>query len=72
MSDPKSPRAGTDPKSGENSGIRCDFCGEAVASVRRVALDRGYERLRTPHQPLYACAACSERKEQRRLGLERR
>ena len=52
--------------------LRCDFCGASVPRVRRVALDRDYERLRTPHHPLYACPACSERKEQtRREGSAR-
>lgn len=50
-------------------GYRCDFCGERVAAVRRVALDRDYDRLQTPHRELYACLPCSERKEQRRRGL---
>jgi hypothetical protein len=31
-------------------GLLCDFCGERVASVRRIALDQGYERLQTPHK----------------------
>jgi hypothetical protein len=35
--------------------------------VKRVALDGAYERLRTPHKPRFACAACSERKERERL-----
>ena len=52
-------------------GLVCDFCGERVASVRRVAIDQGYERLRTPHKERYACAACSEKKEQERRGLAR-
>jgi hypothetical protein len=43
--------------------LRCDFCGATVERVRRVALDGEYERLRTPHRALYACPACSERKE---------
>ena len=51
--------------------IVCDFCGQQVATVRRVALDREYERLRTPHREQYACDECSEKKERRRLGLER-
>jgi len=50
------------------SGFRCDFCGLEVANVKRVALDGEYERLRTPHNPLYACPACSEQKERERLG----
>ena len=51
--------------------LRCDFCGDEVPSVRRIALDAEYERLRTPHWERYACSACSERKERVRLGLER-
>ena len=47
-------------------GVRCDFCGEVVERVQRVALDRGYERLQTPHQVQYACAPCSARKEAER------
>jgi hypothetical protein len=54
------------------AGLRCDFCGEPVESVRRVALDRGYDRLVTPHRELYACAECSEKKERARVGLTRR
>jgi hypothetical protein len=53
-------------------GLRCDFCGAVVDSVRRIALDGSYDRLVTPHRALYACAACSERKEQARKGLGRR
>jgi len=51
--------------------LRCDFCGEPAPVVRRVALDRGYERLQTPHPVRYACSRCSQEKEQRRLGLRR-
>jgi hypothetical protein len=50
-------------------GQRCDFCGARVPVVRRVALDHDYDRLQTPHRELYACEPCSDRKEQRRLGL---
>lgn len=57
------PSAGT-------KGQRCDFCGETVPRVRRIAVDRDYERLRTPHRELYACESCSEKKEKVRLGLE--
>ncbi|MCP3985961.1 MAG: hypothetical protein GY723_16385 [bacterium] len=52
-----------------SSGLRCDFCGERAASVRRVALDEKYERLRTPHREQYACPPCSNRKEQERRGV---
>ena len=67
MSNPPSPVGpGASP-----AGLRCDFCGERVESVRRVALDRDYDRLVTPHRELYACAACSEKKERARTGLSR-
>ena len=52
-------------------GLVCDFCGERVASVRRVAIDHGYERLQTPHKERYACPVCSYKKEQERRGLRR-
>ncbi|MCP5055234.1 MAG: hypothetical protein GY937_00755 [bacterium] len=52
-----------------SSGLSCDFCGEEAASVRRVALDEEYERLRTPHREQYACPSCSDRKEQERRGV---
>ena len=49
--------------------LRCDFCGARVPRVRRIALDRGYDRLQTPHSARYACPECSKRKELERLGL---
>jgi hypothetical protein len=55
-------------QSGE-PGLRCDFCGAVVARVRRIALDRDYDRLQTPHAVRYACPECSQRKELERLGL---
>ncbi|MBW2425339.1 MAG: hypothetical protein JRG86_13890 [Deltaproteobacteria bacterium] len=54
------------------AGYRCDFCGDRVAAVRRVALDREYDRLQKLHQELYACPECFENKERQRLGLTRR
>lgn len=51
--------------------IKCDFCEQTVPSVRRVALDGDYERLRTPHAVMYSCPACFEKKDRQRLGLER-
>jgi hypothetical protein len=60
-----------DQEAAADAGVRCDFCNAVVPSVRRVALDGDYERLRTRHNERYACAACSERKEQERLGLSR-
>lgn len=67
MSDPDAP-AGTPSDEPAPEGLRCDFCGVSVPRVRRVALDRDYERLRTPHRALYACPECSERKERSRRG----
>ncbi len=59
--------------SGERTGgRRCDLCGNEVVSVRRVALDREYDRLQLAHKELYSCEPCFESKEQRRLGLNRR
>lgn len=51
--------------------LKCDFCGEPSNRVRRVALDRDYDRLQTPHRELYACERCSAEKERRRLGFSR-
>jgi hypothetical protein len=53
------------------SSQRCDFCGAETTTVRRVALDRDYDRLQKAHRELYACGPCSDRKEGRRLGLGR-
>jgi hypothetical protein len=50
--------------------LRCDFCGAEVASVRRIALDAGYDRLK-PHREQYACEPCSERKDRERRGQQR-
>ncbi|MCP4037339.1 MAG: hypothetical protein GY944_21630 [bacterium] len=55
----------------EDPALCCDFCGEEAPSVRRIALDGQYDRLRKPHQVRYACTPCSEKKERQRLGLER-
>jgi hypothetical protein len=57
---------------GAAAGRRCDLCGNEVVAVRRVALDREYDRLQLAHKELYACEPCFEAKEQRRLGLHRR
>ncbi|UCE86165.1 MAG: hypothetical protein JSU66_17895 [Deltaproteobacteria bacterium] len=46
--------------------FRCDFCGQEVPNVRRVALDRGYDRLQKPHAVRYACPSCSEKKDRER------
>jgi hypothetical protein len=54
------------------AAVHCDFCGEDVSSVRRIALDGEYERLRTPHAVQFACSPCSEKKERQRLGLDHR
>jgi len=75
--DERRPRAavgaptGGEPPAAGAAGFRCDFCGETVPRVRRVALDRGYDRLQRPHPVKYACSSCSDAKEQRRLGLAR-
>ncbi len=48
-------------------GFRCDFCGSVVPRVRRVALDRDYDRLQKPHRVRYACPSCSDAKERQRI-----
>jgi hypothetical protein len=48
--------------------MRCDFCEQIVAGVRRVALDGDYERLRTPHAEQYACSDCFEKKDRERTA----
>jgi hypothetical protein len=62
---------GTKAETEREGEIRCDLCGVEAPSVHRVALDGSYDRLRKPHQVLYACPPCSEKKERQRLGLER-
>ncbi len=57
------------PTAASGAGLVCDFCNQRVASVRRVALDRGYDRLKPSVRELYACPPCSEAKEQARKGL---
>jgi hypothetical protein len=46
--------------------MRCDFCGRVVDRVRRIALDRDYDRLGQRHVVRYACPECSMRKEAER------
>jgi hypothetical protein len=70
MTDPRDRSDSASPEPGD-AGVTCDFCKQIVPSVRRVALDGEYERLRTPHQVMYSCSACFDKKERRRLGLER-
>lgn len=48
--------------------LRCDFCGRQTARVRRVALDRGYDRLAQKHAVRFACDPCSRSKELQRRG----
>ena len=59
------------PLAPQPAGIRCDFCGEEAPTVRRIALDRDYERLLTPHKERYACSKCSAAKEAERRGGKR-
>jgi hypothetical protein len=56
----------------DDLGRVCDFCGDRVSSVRRVALDAEYDRLQKAHREQYSCSSCFEAKERQRLGLVRR
>jgi len=58
-----------DEEQGGPQHFECDFCGRTVPRVRRIALDRGYDRLQKPHAVQYACDDCSAEKERRRLDL---
>ena len=55
----------------DSEGLRCDFCGDVVGRVRRIALDHDYERLQSRHVVRYACESCSDEKERKRIGLSR-
>jgi hypothetical protein len=57
---------------GEAEGQRCDFCGDVVIAVRRVALDVEYDRLQKIHKEQYSCHSCFEAKEDQRMGMTRR
>ncbi len=50
----------------ESGSLKCDFCGVSTTRLRRVALDRGYDRLGQKHVVRYACEACSKKKEAER------
>ena len=56
----------------ELGGRRCDFCGDVVNSVRRVALDEDYDRLQKVHREQYSCSECFDKKEEARIGMGRR
>ena len=43
----------------------CDFCGVKSTTVRRIILDRNYDRMMESAQ--YACGTCSDKKEEERL-----
>jgi hypothetical protein len=72
-SNPKSNRTHSSGRAegSEATGQSCDFCGDIVAAVRRVALDVEYDRLQKAHKELYSCNSCFEEKEHRRLGTLR-
>lgn len=46
--------------------MKCDFCGQEAATVKRVAIDKGYDRLTVKHEIKYACEECSKEKEEER------
>lgn len=43
--------------------MKCDFCGKETETVKRVAIDRGYDRLTVKHEIKYACEECSKKKD---------
>ena len=50
----------------ERGKLTCDFCGKMSHTLRRVAIDKDYDRLTVKHEIKYACSSCSEKKEQER------
>lgn len=46
--------------------LRCDFCGVESDTVARVAIDKDYDRLTVRHEKMYACPACSDKKDKER------
>jgi len=64
MSESESTAGGTE--------FMCDFCGKQVERVRRIALDRDYDRLGIKHARQYACAQCSLDKEALRSSAAQR
>lgn len=50
--------------------FHCDFCGEPAHKLRRIVVDKDYERLLEVGRPKYACPPCSEAKDRKRLGLD--
>ncbi len=48
------------------SKLICDFCGKQCETVKRIALDKGYDRITVNHQVKYACRECYEKKEKDR------
>lgn len=45
----------------------CDLCKQPSTSLRRIAMDNGYDRLTVKHQEMYACYQCSTQKEEERI-----
>ena len=41
--------------------MKCDTCGKEVKEVKRVVIDKGYDRALA--KPLYNCPECYEKKE---------
>ena len=67
MTSMSEPQSNDEPRGASGEQFTCDFCGESAPHVRRVALDRDYDRLQKPHHVQYACDACSAEKERQRL-----
>lgn len=49
--------------------LRCDTCGRATATVKRVVVDAGYNR--ADARPLYNCPECYAAKLRERTGEDR-
>ncbi len=51
--------------------VKCDFCGKEVSTVKRVAMDRDYDRLTVKHEVKFACEECSKKKDEERRAADR-
>jgi len=52
--------------------MKCDFCGKESETVRRVAVDKDYDRLSVKHEIKYACEECSKKKDEERTARQKK
>ncbi|HBO84543.1 MAG: hypothetical protein A2073_02460 [Deltaproteobacteria bacterium GWC2_42_11] len=50
--------------------LKCDLCGKEFDTVRRIAVDKDYDRLSIRHEIKYSCPECFKKKEESRKKQE--